>query len=143
MLLSSYVNQSYLVGRAVCFVYWFNLETLSFNKRVREIELLLYETEVKRVVTIDKRLSDQEKKCLLLASSGKNIQETAHILGVKFPTAREYRNSAIKKLKARNITAAVRFITSIWFILIHLPPKILGGTIRVYSYFISSLARWL
>ena len=84
------------------------LETLSFNKRVREIELLLYETEVKRVVTIDKRLSDQEKKCLLLASRGKNIQETAHILGLKFPTAREYRNSAIKKLKARNITAAVR-----------------------------------
>ena len=107
-LLSKLSEQEQKFRKSFAKNYLEYLETLSFNKRVREMELLLYETEVKRIVTIDKRLSDQEKKCLLLASRGKNIQETANILGIKFPTAREYRNSAIKKLKARNITTAVR-----------------------------------
>ncbi len=68
---------------------------------------ILSETEVKRVVMLDKRLTPQEKRCLFLASKGKTIKATAQILKLGFNTAIGYRNSAIKKLNAANLTAAV------------------------------------
>lgn len=74
---------------------------------IKEMKSILCETEVKRVVTLDKRLTQQEKKCLLLASKGKTIKDTAQILKLGFNTALGYRNSAIKKLKVSNLTAAV------------------------------------
>lgn len=37
------------------------LDTLFLKKRIIEIESLLFETEVKRLVKMDKRLSPQEK----------------------------------------------------------------------------------
>ena len=70
---------------------------------IKEMKSILCETEIKRVVTLDKRLTPQEKKCLFLASKGKTIKDTAEILKLGFNTA----NSAIKKLKAANLTAAV------------------------------------
>lgn len=74
---------------------------------IKEMKSILCETEVKRVVTLDGRLSFQEKKCLFLSGKGKSIKEIAKILSISFPTVREYRNKAIKKLGASNITAAV------------------------------------
>ena len=74
---------------------------------IKEMKSILCETEIKRVVTLDKRLTPQEKKCLFLASKGKTIKDTAEILKLGFNTAIGYRNSAIKKLKAANLTAAV------------------------------------
>lgn len=77
------------------------------KKQVKEIKSMLFETEVKRVVFIDRRLTVQEKKCLFLASKGKTIKETAAILNIKFNTALEYRNSAMRKLNAVNLLSAV------------------------------------
>lgn len=50
------------------------LDTLSLKKRIIEMESLLFETEVKRLVTMDKRLSPQEKKCMFLTYKGKSIK---------------------------------------------------------------------
>ncbi len=75
--------------------------------QIKEMKAILSETEVKRVVTLDKRLTPQEKRCLFLASKGKTIKATAQILKLGFNTALGYRNSAIKKLNAANLTAAV------------------------------------
>ena len=83
------------------------LDTLSLKKRIIEMESILFETEVKRFVSIDKRLSPQERKCMFLTYKGKSIKEIAKIFGISFPTVREYRNKAIKKLGVPNITAAV------------------------------------
>lgn len=74
---------------------------------IKEMKSILSETEVKRVVMLDKRLTPQEKRCLFLASKGKTIKATAQILKLGFNTAIGYRNSAIKKLNAANLTAAV------------------------------------
>lgn len=74
---------------------------------IKEMKSILCETEVKRVVTLDKRLTQQEKKCLLLASKGKTIKDTAQILKLGYNTALGYRDSAIRKLKVSNLTAAV------------------------------------
>lgn len=74
---------------------------------IKEMKLLISETEVKRVVSINNRLTIQEKKCLFLASKGKTIKQTAKIINTSFETAREYRASAIKKLKAVNLPSAV------------------------------------
>lgn len=71
------------------------------------MESILFETEVKRFLTLDERLSPQEKKCMFLTYKGKSIKEIAKIFDIGFPTVREYRNKAIKKLGAPNITAAV------------------------------------
>lgn len=77
------------------------------KKQIKEIKSILFETEVKQVVFFDNRLTEQEKKCLFLASKGKTIKETAYILNIKFNTILEYRNSAIRKLKAVNLISAV------------------------------------
>ncbi len=74
---------------------------------IKEMKAILCETEVKRVVTLDGRLTSQEKRCLFLASKGKTIKDTAEILKIRYNTALGYRDSAIKKLKASNLTAAV------------------------------------
>ena len=71
----------------------------------------IFSLKVKRetpgIVTLDKRLTSQEKKCLFLASKGKTIKATAQILKLGYNTALGYRDSAIKKLKVSNLTAAV------------------------------------
>jgi DNA-binding CsgD family transcriptional regulator len=51
-------------------------------------------------------LSFQEKKCLFLASKGKEIKEMASILGLSQRTIKYHRSNAIKKLRANNITEA-------------------------------------
>ncbi len=47
---------------------------------------------------------------MFLTYKGKSIKEIAKIFGISFPTVREYRNKAIKKLGVPNITAAVALV---------------------------------
>ncbi|MES2141417.1 MAG: LuxR C-terminal-related transcriptional regulator [Pseudomonadota bacterium] len=55
-------------------------------------------------------LTEKERQCLYLAGQGKTITETAHILNIRFDTAREYREKSIKKMDSKNITeAAVKY----------------------------------
>ncbi len=83
------------------------LETLSFNKRVQEIESILYETEVKRIVTLDQRLSKQEKKCLFLAANGQGTRATSKILKRSINTIETHRKNLLKKLQVKDIPQAV------------------------------------
>lgn len=83
------------------------LETLSFNKRVKEMESILYETEVKRIVTLDQRLSKQEKKCLLLAAKGKGTRCTSKILKRSVNTIETHRKNLLKKLQVKDIPQAI------------------------------------
>ena len=53
------------------------------------------------------QLFDAEIDCLYCASLGYTAKETARALGISDHTAREYRKSLIKKLKANSITNAI------------------------------------
>lgn len=83
------------------------LDNLPLNKRIEQMESLLYETEQRDLPTLDRRLSFQERKCLHLASQGKEIKETANILGLSQRTIKYYRANIIKKLDVPNLMAAV------------------------------------
>ncbi len=83
------------------------LETLSFSKRIQEMESILFETEIKRIMTLDQRLTPQEKKCLFLSSKGKGIKEIANLLKFKPRTAQFHRENAMRKLKTNSITKAI------------------------------------
>ncbi len=83
------------------------LDNLPPNKRIEQMESLLYETEQRNLPTLDRRLSFQERKCLYLASQGKEIKDTANILGLSQRTIKYHRANIFKKLKVSNITAAV------------------------------------
>lgn len=79
------------------------LDSLPTNKRIEQMEALLYE---RNLPTLDRRLTLQESKCLYLASKGKEIKEMANILGLSQRTIKYHRANIIKKLEVDNITAA-------------------------------------
>ncbi|WP_218814198.1 helix-turn-helix transcriptional regulator [Rickettsiella endosymbiont of Dermanyssus gallinae] len=83
------------------------LDTLSTEKRIKEMESLLYETEVKQIITLDQRLTEQESKCLYLSYKGKNIQETASILKIAPKTVEGHRSNLRKKLRVKTMEQAV------------------------------------
>ena len=83
------------------------LEMLSLRKRIQEMAAILYETEVKRIVTLDQRLSKQEKKCLLLAYKGKGTHETSKILNRSINTVETHRKNLLKKLQVKDMPQAV------------------------------------
>lgn len=83
------------------------LETLPINKRIEQIESILYETSNRNLPTLDRRLTPQERKCLLLASKGKEIKEMASILGLSQRTVKYHRANITKKLEVPNLMAAV------------------------------------
>lgn len=83
------------------------LDNLPPNKRIEQIESLLYETEHRNLPTLDRRLTFQERKCLHLASQGKEVKETANILGLSQRTIKYHRANIIKKLEVPNLIAAV------------------------------------
>lgn len=83
------------------------LETLPINKRIDQVESVLYETNSKNLPTLDRRLTLQERKCLLLASKGKEIKEMASILGLSQRTIKYHRANIIRKLEVPNLMAAV------------------------------------
>jgi hypothetical protein len=58
------------------------LDNLPLNKRIEQMHSLLYETEHRNLPTLNRRLTFQERKCLHLASQGKEIKETPSILGL-------------------------------------------------------------
>ncbi|WP_342220412.1 helix-turn-helix transcriptional regulator [Rickettsiella endosymbiont of Miltochrista miniata] len=83
------------------------LNSLPINKRIEQIESVLYETNHKNLPTLDRRLTSQEQKCLLLASKGKEIKEMASILGLSQRTVKYHRANIVKKLEVPNLMAAV------------------------------------
>lgn len=82
-------------------------ESLSPNKRLRQMESLLYEIPHRNLPTLDRRLTPQENNCLYLASQGKEIKESAHILGLSQRTIKYHRANIVKKLDVPNLMAAV------------------------------------
>lgn len=83
------------------------LDTLSAEKRIEQIESILYETNYRNLPTLDRRLTPQEKKCLHFACRGKEVKEIANLLKVSQRTVKYHRSNIIKKLQVPNITAAV------------------------------------
>ncbi len=77
------------------------------NKRIEQMESLLYEKEQRNLPTLDRRLTFQERKCLHLASQGKEIKEAANILGLSQRTIKYHRANIIKKLDVPNLMAAI------------------------------------
>ncbi|WP_342146978.1 hypothetical protein [Rickettsiella endosymbiont of Aleochara curtula] len=55
------------------------VDSLPTNKRIEQMEAILYE---RNLPTLDRRLTPQERKCLFLASKGKEIKDMASILGL-------------------------------------------------------------
>ncbi|MEN9916972.1 MAG: Bacterial regulatory protein luxR family [Pseudomonadota bacterium] len=83
------------------------IDSLSPNKRIEQMELLLYDAQHRNLPTLDRRLTPQERKCLYLASKGKEIKETARILGLSQRTIKFHRANITKKLEVPNLMAAV------------------------------------
>lgn len=83
------------------------LDNLPSNKRIEQMESLLYEKEQRNLPTLDRRLTFQERKCLHLASQGKEIKEAANILGLSQRTIKYHRANIIKKLDVPNLMAAI------------------------------------
>ncbi|TLY48218.1 MAG: helix-turn-helix transcriptional regulator [Gammaproteobacteria bacterium] len=83
------------------------LDNLPPNKRIEQMEALLYEAKHRNLPTLDRRLTPQERKCLYLASKGKEIKKMASILGLSQRTIKYHRANIIKKLEVPNLTAAV------------------------------------
>lgn len=83
------------------------LDALPTNKRIEQIESILYETCNRNLPTHDRRLTPQERKCLVLASKGKEIKEMASILGLSQRTIKYHRANITKKLEVPNLMAAV------------------------------------
>lgn len=83
------------------------IDSLSPTNRIKQIELLINDTQNKNLSTLDSRLTPQEKKCLYLASKGKEIKETARMLGLSQRTIKFHRANITKKLEVPNFMAAV------------------------------------
>ncbi|MEN9916974.1 MAG: hypothetical protein RLY40_906 [Pseudomonadota bacterium] len=83
------------------------MDSLSPIKRIEQMELLLYDTQHQNLSTLDRRLTPQERKCLYLASKGKEIKETARILGLSQRTIKFHRANITKKFGVPNLMAAV------------------------------------
>ncbi|MFM2322156.1 MAG: Bacterial regulatory protein luxR family [Pseudomonadota bacterium] len=83
------------------------LDTLSFEKRIIEIESILFETEIKRIISLDKRLTTQEWQCFIWAYKGKGVKMTAQIMGVNKRTVENHRSNIFKKLRANNMSQAI------------------------------------
>jgi DNA-binding NarL/FixJ family response regulator len=82
------------------------LDNLPLNKRIEQMHSLLYETEHRNLPTLNRRLTFQERKCLHLASQGKEIKETPSILGSSNVRFKYHRANVIKKLDVPNLMAA-------------------------------------
>lgn len=106
-LQSKIIEQEEQFKKELAKIYLEYLESLSLNKRIKEMASLICETEVKRVIVLDKRLTRREKQCLLLAYHGKNVRETSEILNIKIRTTEWYRKRILKKTNAKNIGHAI------------------------------------
>ena len=89
------------------------LNNLPPNKRIEQIESLLYATNHRNLPTLDRRLTPQERICLLLASKGKEIKEMARILGLSQRTIKFHRANISKKLEVPNLMAAGRLVINV------------------------------
>ncbi|MEN9917276.1 MAG: hypothetical protein RLY40_1208 [Pseudomonadota bacterium] len=82
-------------------------DSLTPRKRLRQMESLLYDSHLRNLPTLDRRLTPQEEKCLYLASKGKEIKEMAKILDLSQRTIKYHRANIVKKLDVPNLMAAV------------------------------------
>jgi DNA-binding CsgD family transcriptional regulator len=58
-------------------------------------------------LAFESALTQREKACLLLAAKGKNLNQTAEILGLKPSSVKTLRGRLTLKLKAANISQAI------------------------------------
>ena len=77
------------------------------QKQIDLMEMLVAKVTIEQQLTFDKRLSDKEKNCLLLAAIGKNTEETAKLLKLRRNTVKKYRLYILRKLNCNNIAHAV------------------------------------
>lgn len=97
-------SQEHLFKKELSKTFLEYLDGLPTHKRIEQIQSLLYD---RNLPTSDRGLTLQEKRCLYLASQGKDIKEAASILGLSQRTIKYHRANIIKKLQVPNITAAV------------------------------------
>ncbi|WP_342227981.1 helix-turn-helix transcriptional regulator [Rickettsiella endosymbiont of Rhagonycha lignosa] len=97
-------NQEHIFKQELSKTFLEYLDGLPTHKRIEQIQSLLYD---RNLPTSDRGLTLQEKRCLYLASQGKEIKEAASILGLSQRTIKYHRANIIKKLQVPNITAAV------------------------------------
>lgn len=97
-------NQEHVFKKELSKTFLEYLDSLPTRKRIEQIQSLLYD---RNIPTSDRGLTLQEKRSLYLASQGKEIKETASILGLSQRTIKYHRANIFKKLQVPNITAAV------------------------------------
>ena len=110
-------EEKYLTEKANDYLVFFG------NNKPNKIQLrvmksLLDGMFIKHSLLFNNRLTLQEIKCLTLAAQGKNIEESATILGLSVNSVKYYRKRLIKKLGGRNIIEAVLVGLRYGFILI-------------------------
>ena len=98
-------EEKYLTEKANDYLVFFgNNKPNKLQQRV--MKSLLDGIFIKHSLLFDNRLTLQEIKCLTLASQGKNMEESATVLGLSLNSIKYYRKSLIKKLGCRNMIEA-------------------------------------
>lgn len=106
-ILSKLSDQEKKYRREFCVTFLEYLEKISVKKRITELESIIFETEVKRIITLDQRLSQREKDCLILAYKGKSMKKTGKILNKHIKTVETQRRRLFKKLGVNSIGPAI------------------------------------
>lgn len=86
--------------------------TLLGNEKPTQQQVDLMECLIKKVVIeqkllFDRRLTQTEEVCLLLAATGKTTEQTAKLLNLKRSTIKKYRLYIMRKLGCSSIAQAV------------------------------------
>lgn len=76
-------------------------------EHIRLIEELIKGSYIKKIITINRQLTNREKLCLYLAANGKSTKEISKILQIKESTVVTYRKKILKKLNSKNIAQAI------------------------------------
>jgi DNA-binding CsgD family transcriptional regulator len=76
-------------------------------KQRQLIKTLLFNLSLRATLIVDSQLSPREKECLLLASLGYTVKESAELLDIKQNTVEDYHKSTKKKLQCKTIAKAV------------------------------------
>lgn len=77
------------------------------SKQRQLIKTLLFNLSLRATLIVDSQLSSREKECLLLASLGYTVRESAELLDIKQNTVEDYHKSIKKKLQCKTIAKAV------------------------------------
>lgn len=77
------------------------------SKHLEKAERLFLWTSVNRQLVFSRQLTENEVRCLYLASKGYSAQETAEMMNIKLSTVDSYRKEIKRKLKCNSIAQAV------------------------------------